>query len=362
MTTPNFGPVGRVLAASGWTPADPDHPARDLDRHAEAWASPDGTLLMVVSGPRPQGHLIGLYAPRTTGDIEDTLWQINGGPVPAPVAVAMARAALLPNPGGPGAPLSTAGWTRAPSDALSEAIPGLAAWTGPSLDHDHDRSWSAVLFPMPTRALELWTVKGAYHGHDCTLIATADTPAHVIAAAASTTDLVQTLLDSGWIRATGSTAPEHALRPAAGAGLTLRVPAALDEPLVLEADRRHLSDGTIWPPWHAEVYWRLPAAMLAAIAAADADPCAAATEPGDLLAEAGWNRSPLRHREWSAPDSDRELLYFDSEGSGTWSIVRHDLAVSEDVAKATGDSIVAITASADTPANVIAAFALTDAL
>jgi hypothetical protein len=184
MTTPRYGPVGRVLAESGWTPSDPEHPARYLDRRADAWASPDQKLLMIVSGPRSAGHLIGLLAPSDPGHTEHPLWEINGGPVPAPVAVAVARAATEPTPGGLGAPLSACGWTRAPQDALSEAIPGLVAWTGPALGGG-DRSWSAVLFPMPTRELSLWTVKGAHDGHDCTLMASADTPAHVIAAAAS---------------------------------------------------------------------------------------------------------------------------------------------------------------------------------
>lgn len=180
--TADQDPVGRELAGSGWTPTHADHPNRDLDPGLRAWQSPDRRLLLFASSPRSAGHLIGLVAPHAPGQTEKPLWQINGGPVPAPVAAAMARAAAT-------APeraddLAAAGWSRDPDSELSFAIAGLTAWTGPA-PSDGDRSWSAVLFPMPTAALSLWTVKGAHGGQDCTLMATADTPAHVIAAAVS---------------------------------------------------------------------------------------------------------------------------------------------------------------------------------
>lgn len=167
--------------------------------------------------------------------------------------------------------------------------------------------------------------------------------------------LLQPLLDSGWTPADNSA---RLLRAAEGAGLTLRLPTTADECLVLEAEPRRRGDGGIQPAWRVEVCWWLPVAALAAVAAAHADPSDPATELADLLVPAGWNRSELRHRDWHGPERELQYVDGDPEGSGTWCIQRWDLEVGEDYIDATGDCGIAIAASADTPANVIAALAI----
>jgi hypothetical protein len=181
-------PLGLALTGQGWTRSGTAHPARRYDPDAQVWNSPGGQVMLATHGIRDGRTLISLYAPRTPDNAGDPLWQINGGPVPIQAAVAMASAALRPaTGGGHTAGFTAAGWALAPGHALSVAVAGLEAWIGPPADEDYTGFWCAFLFPMPTPELSTWTVKGAHAGLECCLLATASTPAHVIAAAATGT-------------------------------------------------------------------------------------------------------------------------------------------------------------------------------
>lgn len=165
-------------------------------------------------------------------------------------------------------------------------------------------------------------------------------------------ELVTALLESGWRLTEDAAAPPCALRPADPLGPTLWITLeAGGYHLHLDAPRRRLADGTIRKPWQAEVFGPLPAEILTAVAAADTQACEPETEPGELLAPAGWTNSPHWRREWESPDGERELHYLDDDPDSAqtpWSLQRADLGTE-------------ICASETTPATVIAAFALTDA-
>jgi hypothetical protein len=182
-TTPD-DPLGANLTTSGWTLSRAEHPAREFDPQARLWNSPGGKMMLAAHGIRDGLALISLYAPHKPDDAHDPLWQINGGPVPLQAALAMAAAALQPPlPGGHTAGFAAAGWTLDPEHILATAVPGLQAWIGPTSAAEPAGTWSAFLFPMPTPELSTWTVKGAHAGRECSLLATANTPAHVITAA-----------------------------------------------------------------------------------------------------------------------------------------------------------------------------------
>lgn len=169
--------------------------------------------------------------------------------------------------------------------------------------------------------------------------------------AANTDRLIRTLLDAGWTLTEGNQQPTHAFRPAQDSGLTVWMSTGSGiGHLQLDAERRRLEDGTVRAPWKAEVLGKLPVAVLAAVAEANARHCHPGAEPGALLGPAGWDRSPNWPRDWTAPDEERELSWIDDDMDepNYWCIQRYDLQAE-------------ISASADTPADVIAAFALTDA-
>src|SRR5690349_16771888 len=128
MPTPSVpaDPLGQALAQSGWTRSSTEHPALFIDPDAKIWNSPDGAVMLSAHGARDGRHMINLYAPRTSKETEDPLWQIGGGPLPVPTALAMARAALTPPVrAGHAAALGEAGWTLAPEHVLSVSVAGL---------------------------------------------------------------------------------------------------------------------------------------------------------------------------------------------------------------------------------------------
>ena len=179
-------PLGQALAASGWTRSNTEHPAMFIDPDTKIWNSPDGEVMLSAHDERDGRHMISLYAPQTPEETGDPLWQIGGGPLPVPTALVMARAALAPpRPGGHTSALGEAGWTLAPEHILSISVAGLESWIGPATDHETTTFWCAFRFPMPTEELSTSTVKGAHAGTECSLLATAATPAQVIAAAAT---------------------------------------------------------------------------------------------------------------------------------------------------------------------------------
>jgi len=179
-------PLGLALAAARWTPSSAEHPARDFDPGARVWNSPDGRVMLAAHGIRDGRALISLYAPRAPNDNHDPLWQIGGGPLPVPTALAMAHAAATaPESSGHASALTEAGWTLAPEHTLSVSVVGLESWIGPATDFEATTFWAAFRFPMPTEELSTWTVKGAHAGTECSLLATAATPGQVIAAAAA---------------------------------------------------------------------------------------------------------------------------------------------------------------------------------
>lgn len=105
--------------------------------------------------------------------------------------------------------------------------------------------------------------------------------------------------------------------------------------------------------WHAEATRELPVEVLAAVASANAaasddDP----TDVGEMLTAAGWSQPYPDDRSWISPDEAREVQFIDDELVDTalpWLI------------RWKAGRPVTIDASADTPAAVIVAFALTEA-
>lgn len=185
MNNAHDDPLGIAPAACGWSPTPAEHPNRNLDPGMRAWETHDRRLLLFLSSPRGEGHLIGLSAPRTPGQLEDPLWQIIGGPVLAQAALAMVHAATGDCEPGPAEDnMAAAGWDRAPDNILTP-IAGISAFTDPAIDADN-RFWSALLFPAATPQLGFWTIKGAHNGQDCVLTAAAETPASVLTAAPPT--------------------------------------------------------------------------------------------------------------------------------------------------------------------------------
>ena len=169
--------------------------------------------------------------------------------------------------------------------------------------------------------------------------------------ATNSDSLIRALLDAGWTLTEGDQQPTHAFRPAEDSGLTVWMSTEADGGhLELDAERRRLGDGTVRAPWKAEIFGELPVAVLVAVAGASARHCHPGAEPGALLGPAGWSNSPNWPRDWAAPDEQRELSWIDDDMDepSCWCIQRYDLETE-------------ISASAATPADVIAAFALTDA-
>jgi hypothetical protein len=169
---------------------------------------------------------------------------------------------------------------------------------------------------------------------------------------AYTANLIDALLEQCWTLIKGSGQPTHALRPAEDNGLTVWIVTQPgDGHLQLEADCRRLADGTVRESWKAEVFGTIPADALTAVAEANArHRRKAGTEPGALLSLAGWTPLPNCSRELATPDELRELTWIDDDMDepNYWRIQRYDLQTE-------------ISASATTPAEVIAAFALIDA-
>lgn len=165
-----------------------------------------------------------------------------------------------------------------------------------------------------------------------------------------TANLIRALRQGDWTLTEGTEQPTHALR-AVDSGLTVWMSTGSGGcHLQLEADRRRLDDGTVRAPWSAEIFGELPATILTAVAEANTRPCHPGDEHGALLAPAGWSPRPAWPRDWTAPDEEREVSWIDDDMDepNYWCIQRYDLQTE-------------ISASATAPAEVIAAFALTDA-
>lgn len=165
-------------------------------------------------------------------------------------------------------------------------------------------------------------------------------------------ELVRALLEDGWTPADDDGHPQRVLRPADASGLTLRLTPEAGGTLLLQlkAKRRRLSDGTVRPPWRAEVYGTVPVEVLTAVAAAHAADCGPDTWPAVLLVPAGWVQLGHGFRDWTAPDQQREVVWIDDDPDNTdlrWCVQRYDLETEISIAD-------------DAPASVIAAFALTD--
>ena len=168
----------------------------------------------------------------------------------------------------------------------------------------------------------------------------------------SATALAHALLDTGWHLAGAAVRVIHTAALTDDSGLTIAISSEAGRVrLDLDSEHRYLADGLSRQPWHAEATGELPVEILAAVtsantAASDDDP----TEVTDQLTAAGWSQPHWLSRKWVSPDENREVTFNDHELENTtlpWQI-RHKAG-----------HPVTIHASADTPAAVIAALALT---
>jgi len=174
--------------------------------------------------------------------------------------------------------------------------------------------------------------------------------APVLAAA----DLAQALLDAGWTLTGTAVRVIHTARLGGDAGLTVAVSSEAGKiRLDFDSEYRNLGGYLSRLAWHAEATRELPVEVLAAVASANAaasddDP----TDVGEMLTAAGWSQLHSDDRSWTSPDETREVQFIDDELVDTtlpWSI------------RCEAGRPVTIDASADTPAAVIVAFAVTEA-
>jgi len=172
------------------------------------------------------------------------------------------------------------------------------------------------------------------------------------APAPAATDLAHNMLTNGWTLTGATVRVIHTAHLTDDAGLTIAVSSEAGKVrLDFDSEYRYFGDGLSRMAWHAEASRELPVEVLAAVtsantAASDEDP----TEVGNQLTAAGWSQPYPTEQKWISPAQDREVLLIDDELEDTplpWQI-RHKAG-----------RPVTIHASADTPAAVIGALALT---
>jgi hypothetical protein len=172
------------------------------------------------------------------------------------------------------------------------------------------------------------------------------------APATAAADLARSLHDSGWILTGAAVRTIHTACLTDASGLTVGVSSEAGQTsLDFESEYRAHRD-TRRQAWYGHATRELPAEVLAAVASANAiafddDE----TEVGELLTAAGWSRPHPHDHQWTSPDQTREVVFIDDELEYTdlpWRI------------RWLTDRPAAVSASQDAPAQIIAAFALTD--
>ena len=175
------------------------------------------------------------------------------------------------------------------------------------------------------------------------------------APASAAADLAQGLLDAGWTLTGTAVRVIHTAHLGGDAGLTVAVSSEAGKVrLDFDSEYRRFGGYLSRSAWHAEATREMPVEVLAAVASANAaasddDP----TDVGEMLTAAGWSQPYPSDPSWISPDEDREVQFIDDEFVDTtlpWLI------------RWKAGRPVTIGASADTPAAVIVAFALTEAI
>ncbi|WP_194925816.1 hypothetical protein [Catenulispora pinisilvae] len=170
----------------------------------------------------------------------------------------------------------------------------------------------------------------------------------------SATALARALLDNGWQLASVAVRVIHIASLTDGSGLTVAVSSEAGRVrLDFDSEYRYLRDGLSRLAWHAEASRELSIEVLAAVTSANTaatvdDP----TEVADQLTTAGWSQPYPLEQKWISPDQDREVVFIDDELEDTplpWEV------------RCKAGRPITIHASADTPAAVIVALALTTA-
>jgi hypothetical protein len=167
--------------------------------------------------------------------------------------------------------------------------------------------------------------------------------------------LASSLDTNGWIQTGARVRTIHTVCYTDASGLTVALSCENGTTrLDFESEYRAVDGGRRYA-WYGEATRELPAEVLAAVASANAIAFDAGQgdEPQvrDLLSAAGWQQPDPEEQAWLSPDGTREVEFIDDECVSTdlpWR-VRHTVG-----------RPVAVSACEDTPAQVIAAFALTD--
>lgn len=177
------------------------------------------------------------------------------------------------------------------------------------------------------------------------IAARCDTPAP------AATDLAHALLENGWTLSGVAVRTIHTARLTDASGLTIAVSSeAGDVRLDFNSEGRYLTEGVSRPAWYAEATAELPVEVLAAVVSANVVAFGDDREVGDVLTDAGWRQPYPGEPKWIGFDGAREVRCIDHELEATdlpWEIRQR------------AGRRVTIHASADTPAAVIAALALT---
>jgi hypothetical protein len=173
------------------------------------------------------------------------------------------------------------------------------------------------------------------------------------APAPAATDLAHDMLNSGWTFTSATVSIIHTARLTDDSGLTIAVSSEAGKVrLDFDSEYRRLDGYLSRLAWHAEATRELPVEVLAAVTSAntvanDEDP----TDVGELLTTAGWSQPYPGERKWISPDQNREVRFFDDE--------LEDTALPWQIRREAGRPVT-VDASADTPATVIVALALTE--
>ena len=174
-----------------------------------------------------------------------------------------------------------------------------------------------------------------------------DTPAPAAA------DLAHALLEGGWTLSGVAVRVVHTARLMDDSGLAVAVSSeAGNVRLDFDSEGRYMADGLSRPAWHAEATADLPIEVLAAVTSANVAAFGDDREVGDVLLEAGWHQPYPGESRWIGFDGARDVCCIDDELEATdlpWEI------------RYRAGRPITVYASADTPAALIAAFALTTA-